>query len=69
MRSIWVVGLVVSSLAHAQEPAPPPADPPITLGASLTVWLPQGDADDFSESFAAEIAAAEDQLRTQPATK
>src|SRR5688572_19452203 len=49
MRSIWVIGLVVSSVAHAQEPAPP-AEPPITLGASLTVWLPQGDADDFSDT-------------------
>jgi hypothetical protein len=48
-----IAGVVVlASTAWAQEPPPTgtaTAEPLITIGASGTVWLPSGDADDVSD--------------------
>jgi hypothetical protein len=49
MRSVLVlVILALSSVARAQEPEPPPQK--VDIGVSLTIWVPQADADDFSNT-------------------
>jgi hypothetical protein len=46
-RLALLLVLLGTATAHAQEPA---AEPKLFVGGSATVWLPQGDADDTSDT-------------------
>lgn len=53
MRWLLVVAIVVATYGTARAqvvPAPMVAEPKMTAGVSATVWLPQGDADDFADT-------------------
>ena len=54
MKTAIALVLVLASTAWAQEPPPPAgsstsSEPLMSIGASGTVWLPSGDADDVAD--------------------
>lgn len=52
MRSLLVVVLLAISATASAQVVPPPMieEPKMTAGASATIWVPQGDSDDTSDT-------------------